>query len=263
MSQSKQHAEVAAELSAKRLRQFLAPVDALVDEAVLGVAEDGMSVKAVDPANVCMVRSTLDDEAFAEFDGAEDQVGFHVSGLIRHLDLHEERARVRIETLPEFNKIRFTVGGYQWTTPCKETKALRHEPDLPDLDLPVSAWVDGSELRQAVVEHDLVGKHARVRYDGDGRELVVSAEGDVDDGEYPFSPPEATVDASGPADSTYALDYFKDITGPIPEGADVNLTVGKEFPLHLEYRIAPAVEVGRLAESNGTVEHILAPRIGQ
>ena len=57
----------AATVQAEQLQAALAPVSTLVDECKLRTNADGVSITAVDPANVAMVDMETDASAFASY----------------------------------------------------------------------------------------------------------------------------------------------------------------------------------------------------
>ncbi len=233
------------------LEDALDPVATLVNECKLRLNEDGLSIRAVDPANVGMADVDLPERAFEtyEADGGvigvnlnrlQDVLGMGSSGDLAELRLDEATRTLNIE-----------IGGLSYTLALIDPDSIRQEPDIPDLDLPAEVAFEGSELGRAVSAADLVGDHVSMSADPDAHEFVVAAEGDTDDVEVVLGD-EELVDADVPegAESLFSLDYLEDMTRPIGSDVIVSFRLGSEMPVKFRY-----------TNGEARVEHLLAPRI--
>jgi len=233
------------------LEDALDPVATLVNECKLRLNEDGLSIRAVDPANVGMADVDLPERAFESYeaDGGvigvnlnrlQDVLGMGSSGDLAELRLDEATRTLHIE-----------ISELSYTLALIDPDSIRQEPDIPDLDLPAEVAFEGSELGRAVSAADLVGDHVSMSADPDAHEFVVAAEGDTDDVEVALGD-EELVDADVPegAESLFSLDYLEDMTRPIGSDVIVSFRLGSEMPVKFRY-----------TNGEARVEHLLAPRI--
>ena len=88
--------------------------------------------------------------------------------------------------------------------------------------------------------------------DADDELFYVDAEGDTDDVHLELTTEDLIALTPGDARSLFSLDYLKDMNKAIPSDAEVTMEVGEEFPVKMHFDIA---------EGNGNVTYMLAPRI--
>jgi proliferating cell nuclear antigen len=239
-------------VSADTLRTTFDSVSVLVDECKIHLEEDGLEVRAVDPANVGMVDLTLSASAFESYetDGGvigvnlsrlEDIAGMAESGTLVHLDLDEETRKLHIRT-----------DGLEYTLALIDPDSIRDEPDLPDLDLPAKIVLEGRDIDRAVKAADMVSDHIALGVDAEEEHFYVDAEGDTDDVHFELDREDLIDLTAGDAHSLFSLDYLKDMNKAIPKDAEVTIDLGEEFPVKLHFDIA---------EGDGSVTFMLAPRI--
>ena len=242
----------AAIVEAEVLQETLDSVGVLVEECKIHLNEDGLEIRAVDPANVGMVDLSLPASAFESYeaDGGvigvnlsrlEDIAGMAESGTLVHLDLDEETRKLHIRT-----------DGLEYTLALIDPDSIRDEPDLPDLDLPAKIVLEGRDIDRAVKAADMVSDHIALGVDVEEEFFYVDAEGDTDDVHFELDREDLIDLTAGDAHSLFSLDYLKDMNRAIPGDAEVAIELGEEFPVKLHFDIA---------EGEGSVTYMLAPRI--
>jgi proliferating cell nuclear antigen len=230
---------------------FFEAVNGLVDEAKFRFDADGLSVTAVDPANVGMVNAHLSAEAFTEYDAEEGVVGLATEKVSDLLDTADERNPLRLTRTGE-KELTFTVDGFEYAKGCIKPGSIRKEPDIPrHLDLPATVRFDAGLFKRAVKRCDIAADHVGMAVDPDGPVFRMVTEGSTDTATLEVDTGRATFESVGEANSIYSLDYLKDMADSIPENTEVVLLVGEEYPLFIEYGYEGAA-----------VEYLLAPRIG-
>ncbi len=239
-------------VSASTLQTAIDSVGVLVDECKIHLDEDGIRIRAVDPANVGMVDLELDADAFESYeaDGGiigvnlsrlDDIAGMAGSGDLIHLDLDEETRKLHIQ-----------MDGLEYTLALIDPDSIRQEPDIPDLDLPANVVLEGADIDRSVRAADMVSDHIELGVDDVEEVFYVKAEGDTDDVYFELGHEDLIDLTPGAASSLFSLDYLKDMNKAIPKDAEVELELGEEFPVKLHYEIA---------EGLGAVTYMLAPRI--
>ncbi len=239
-------------VSADTFGAALDSVSVLVDECKLRLDEEGLTIRAVDPANVGMVDLELSETAFESYetdggvigvnlDRLEDIVGMADSGQLVHLELDEETRKLHIQ-----------LDGLEYTLALIDPDSIRQEPDLPDLDLPATVVIEGRDIARAVKAADMVSDHIALGVDADAEQFFVDAEGDTDDVHLELGREDLIDLTAGDARSLFSLDYLKDMNRAIPSDAEVTIELGEEFPVKMHFDIA---------EGDGSVTFMLAPRI--
>jgi len=234
------------------LEAALEPVSALVDECKVRFDDEGISIRAVDPANVGMVDMTLDAAGCESLVADEGVIGVNLERLEDILGMGGSDDVVSLELNEETRKLDIEIDQLSFTLALIDPDSIRQEPDIPDLELPVTAAMEGQHLLRGLSAADLVADRVRLRADPDAEAVFVEAEGDTDDVELTLGADElVSADVPEAADSLFSLDYLSDMGRPVPDDVIVTARLGTEFPMKVRYQAADHV----------SVENMLAPRV--
>lgn len=241
-------------------KPFINAIARVADEAKIHVTEDGLSVTAIDPANVLMSDVDLDADAFDAYTVEnETTLGVNANGLKSLVRRARKRSNDELTlSLREHELTASVARGYenhdvvsQGTMDLIDPDVIRQEPELPELDFTETVGVDTAPFKDALsyavgasehVEISLKGvnQHTSALYLGgetDTREEMVAVDG---------------VDTDATAVSVYSKDYVKDVLAGVSDvgGESVSVSLGDEYP----------VSVGLEAEGL-SVEYLLSPRV--
>jgi len=239
-------------VGAETLRGALDSVSVLVDECKINLNEDGLAIRAVDPANVGMVDLTLDVEAFESYETDGGVIGVNLARLEDFVGMADSDQLVQLELDEETRKLHVRIDGLEGTLALIDPESIREEPDIPDLDLPATIVVEGRDIDRAVKAADMVSDHIALGVDADEEVFYVDAAGDTDDVHLELTREDLIDLVAGEARSLFSLDYLKDMNKAIPKDAEVTMELGEEFPVKMHFDIA---------EGMGHVTFMLAPRI--
>ena len=239
-------------VSASTLRDALDSVSVLVDECKVRLNEDGLAIRAVDPANVGMVDLSLEAAAFESYEADGGVIGVNLARLEDIAGMGNAGDLVHLELDEETRKLHIRIDGLSYTLALIDPDSIRQEPDIPDLDLPARIVAEGNQLDRGITAADMVSDHINLRVDEDAETFHIEAEGDTDDVDFEMSAADLIDLDAGPANSLFSLDYLKDMNKAIPGDAEVTIELGEEFPVKLHYDFA---------EGLGNVTFMLAPRI--
>ena len=239
-------------VSASTLRDALDSVSVLVEECKIRLNEDGLAIRAVDPANVGMVDLSLEAAAFESYEADGGVIGVNLSRLEDIAGMANSGDLIQLELNEETRKLHIQIDGLSYTLALIDPDSIRQEPDIPDLDLPAEIVVEGNQMDRGIKAADMVSDHIRLRVDEEEEAFYIEAEGDTDDVDLKLPREELIQLTAGPADSLFSLDYLKDMNKAIPSDAEVTVELGEEFPVKLHYEFG---------EGMGHVTYMLAPRI--
>jgi proliferating cell nuclear antigen len=239
-------------VSAETLGAALDSVSVLVDECKINLNDDGLAIRAVDPANVGMVDLTLDVDAFESYETDGGVIGVNLARLEDFVGMADKDQLVQLKLDEETRKLQIKIEGLEGTLALIDPESIRKEPDIPDLDLPATVVVEGADINRAVKAADMVSDHIALGVDEAAETFYVDAEGDTDDVHLELGREELIDLVAGEARSLFSLDYLKDMNKAIPKDAEVEIELGQEFPVKLHFDIA---------EGKGQVTYMLAPRI--
>jgi proliferating cell nuclear antigen len=239
-------------VSADTLKETLDSVSVLVDECKIHLDEDGLSIRAVDPANVGMVDLELGAAAFESYEADGGLIGVNLSRLEDIAGMADAGQLIQLELDEETRKLHIQIDGLEYTLALIDPDSIRQEPDIPDLDLPAHVVIEGRDIDRAVTAADMVSDHIALGVDAAAEQFYVDAEGDTDDVHLELDRDDLIDLDAGDAHSLFSLDYLKDMNKAIPKDAEVELELGDEYPVKLHFDIA---------EAQGRVTYMLAPRI--
>ncbi|WP_435348374.1 DNA polymerase sliding clamp [Haloarchaeobius sp. HRN-SO-5] len=239
-------------VSAETLKTTLDSVSVLVDECKIHLNEDGLEIRAVDPASVGMVDLRLSADAFESYEATGGVIGVNLSRLEDIASMADSDQLVELELDEETRKLHIQIDGLEYTLALIDPDSIRQEPDIPELDLSAEVTIEGRDVNRAVKASDMVSDHIALGVDADDELFYVDAEGDTDDVHLELDTEDLIDLQAGDAHSLFSLDYLKDMNKAIPSDAEVTLELGEEFPLKIHFDIA---------EGQGSVLFVLAPRI--
>lgn len=239
-------------VGAETLRSTLDSVSVLVDECKIRLNEEGIAIRAVDPANVGMVDLTLDASAFESYEADGDLVGVDLGRLEDLSGMAESGQLIDLGLDEEVQKLKLRMDGLEATMGLIDPDSIREEPDIPDLDLPATIVLEGRDLNRAIMAADMVSDHMEFGVDPDREVFYVDATGDTDDIRLELTRDELIEFDPGPASSLFSLDYLRDINRAIPSDTEVQIRLGEEYPVKFTLPYA---------EGRGQVTYMLAPRI--
>ncbi len=239
-------------VGADTLGGTLDSVGVLVDECKVRLNEEGLTIRAVDPANVGMVDLSLDASAFESYEADDTLIGVDLERLDDLAGMADSGQLIDLTLDEEVHKLQLRIDGLTATMGLIDPESIREEQDIPDLDLPATIVLEGRDLNRAITAADMVSDHVEFGVDEDDELFYVDARGDTDDIRLELSPGELIEFDPGPASSLFSLDYLRDINRAIPSDTEVQIRLGEEYPVKFTLPYA---------EGRGQVTYMLAPRI--
>jgi proliferating cell nuclear antigen len=242
-----------AAIKGGEIKEFVETLRALVDEAKFHISPDGIQARAVDPANVAMDDIELFAAAFESYDATEGILGLNLERLEDVLKLANKGDLVQLSFDTSTFKLVIHIDGVEFTMACIDPDSIRQEPDIPDMDLPISFTAEEAKISRGVKAADMVSDHIMIRCDETEQAVHIEASGDTDDVDLELTNDDDLVAlTAADGEALYSLDYVKDISRKIPKNAEVTMTFGTDFPVMIEYEFA---------DGEGKVLSMIAPRI--
>ena len=251
-------------VSADTLQAALDSVSVLVDECKIHLEEDGLEIRAVDPANVAMVDLDVEPGAFESVGDGSFPIGVNFQKLDSYIDGASGGDLITLSVDAEVRKVNIEHTNVEVEMAGIDPGAMRGEPDIPDnIDHRAEFEVDAKVLADAVENADLVSDHVELKADIDEEALVVTGRGDIDEIETVIGEDELS-EANFPEEVTslFSLPYlvggsqggskYGGILKPLSSGTEVTGKLDDEMPVFIDYEFA---------DGFGSVEMMLAPRI--
>lgn len=221
-------------------------ISELVTEVRIKVGDYGLSITAVDPANVAMVHFKLPKTAFSEFEADKQELGINLDDLKRILkrattgsslilERKENLLEIRIE---DKIKRRFTLNLIDIESEDKE---------MPSLEFSSSVEVSSPDLVSAIEDCAVVADACSFKIQ-EGK-FIIESKG-VNSARTEFSSDEATINAED-CKTKYSLEYLQKFLKGAKLVDKTSLNFANEHPLKMEIRsqhfelsflLAPRVE---------------------
>ncbi len=256
-----------AKIDVSVLRECIETITAIVDEGKIKIAEDGLKLRAVDPANVAMISFELQSDVFDEFrfaakeaesgaevestaeSRAETEIGMDFVKLLGILGIGG-REDVELELDEHAQKLFTRMGSLAYTISLLDPSSLRKEPKVPELEFPVQVTIETEEFRRTIRAAEKIGDHVVLGVDGEL--FYMETEGEMDKLRLGLRKEQLIHLTPGTLHSLYSLDYISAMSKGMSHAESITLNLGKDYPLQIEFEVA---------DGKGKVSYLLAPRI--
>lgn len=247
---------MSAVLRAETLQRFIDAQRELVHESRFHFDDDGIHIRAVEPANVAMIFADLSASAFESYDSpGKATVGVSLDALDDHLGVADSDDLVKLELDMETRTLNLGIRHIDQSVRLIDPDSMRQEPDKKDLGLPNEFTVEGKYLDEGLTVAEIVTDHIKIEGNPDDGNVRLVGPGDISNNQTTVTlGHDEVIDAKvkEPVMSMFSLDYFEDLVAPIPDDAEVRVQFGDEFPAILEWETS---------EGHQQVEQMIAPRI--
>jgi len=155
--------------------------------------------------------------------------------------------------LPEnAQKIQVSVHGYHYSITLLDTNTIRKDPNPPTINLPGKLTISGDDLNNAIKAAAVISDKIAIGINPKDETFYMIADGDTDNIRREFSKDELKSLTPNEARSLFSLDYLKDMGKVMSRAPEVEIFIGIDHPVRFSFDIA---------NGNGHVEYLLAPRI--
>lgn len=237
----------------KYLRDSIAIISELVNEASFKITPESVELVAMDPANVAMVIFKLFSSCFVEYDVAKPaELAINLNNLKQILRRAKPNDMLTIE-LDKDNKLKITLKGTNTRTfgiPLIDIE--EKEQRVPNLKFELSIEVTSDLLDEAIEDSDIVAES--VSFSVEPKKFTIEAAGDMNNAKIEMRAGEGIkikYNGNDKIKSKYSIEYLKKMVqaGKMAENATIEFA--KDYPLKLTYN-----ETDKFVLS-----FILAPRV--
>ena len=220
-------------------------VSEVVSEVRIKLLEDGLSIVAVDPANVALVIFKLPKESFSQYDAGNATWGVNLGDLKKILKrasgnasvvFEEEAGKLKITIYDKIKKV-FTLALIEVSSEDKE---------IPELNFGARVEMDADDFAQAVEDASVVADSCSLVVK-DGK-FFVEGSGNLNSARAEFSGD--NIEIFGNGRSKYSLEYLMKFIKATKISGKVVVNLSDEYPLKLDF---PGERMG--------IGFVLAPRV--
>jgi len=229
----------------KLMGDAIAIISELVPEVRIKLLEEGMSIVAVDPANVALVIFKLPRELFSQYDAGNEVWGVNLDDLKRILKRASGASSIVFEQ--EDNQLKISIfDKVKRTFTLALINVEGEDKDVPDLKFSCKVEMDSTIFSQAVEDANVVADSCAL-IAGEGF-FIVEGAGNLNSARAEFSGDEAQI--SGIAKSKYSLEYMMKFIKAAKISDKVIISFSDDYPLRLDF---PGEKMG--------IGFVLAPRV--
>jgi len=231
----------------KLFSDIIGIISELVLEVKIRVNKEGMSMIAIDPANVAMVIFKVPANAFTQLDVQDETIGINLESfkailrrcsLTSSLVLSTEDNTLKIEIIDKIKR-EFTL-----TLLDLDSK----DKPIPSLEFTTKVEMNSIDFAEAVEDCSIVSDSCGFEAESDKFEIF--AKGPLNSARLAYSSDEVKIESIEKAKSRYSLEYLQKMVKATKINDKAILNFSKDYPLKLEFKTS-MIELA----------FILAPRI--
>jgi len=233
----------------KLLSDAVSIISEVVAEVRIKILEDGMSIVAVDQANISMVIYRLPKESFSEYQAGNEVWGVNLEDLKRILKrasgsssvvFEQEENQLKISIFDKVKRV-FTLSLINIESDD------RSEEDIPK-EFAAKVELSSSSFAQAVEDTEVVADSCVLSVKENM--FTIEGSGALSSARAEFTSPATDVEISGSARAKYSLEYMMKFIKASKTSDRVVVSFSSDYPLRLDF---PGEKMG--------IGFILAPRV--
>jgi proliferating cell nuclear antigen len=235
------------------LKDSIAVISDLVNEARFKISRDGLEMIAMDPANVAMVVYKLLSSAFTEYEVPKEmELAINLANLKQVLRRAKANDILTLQVAEE-NKLQITLKGNTVRTFSLPIIDIEEkEQRVPNLTFPVMVQTASHVLNDAIEDADIVAES--VTFAAEPNKFSISAEGDLSKAHIEIAhgnETKITCESPAKVKAKYSIEYLKKMIAAGKLADTVTIGFNQDYPLKLEYKVVDKV----------MLSFILAPRV--
>jgi proliferating cell nuclear antigen len=229
----------------KKLVDAISIISELVTEVRLRFLEEGLSIVAVDPANVAMVIFKMPKEAFSEYESSNETLGINLEDLKKILKRTASSTTINFET--EENQLTISVLDKSkriFTLSLIDSNA--EEKNEPSLDFATNIEMNSTDLTQTIEDCFVVADSCT--FLAKDNTFSINAIGSINSAKNEFS--SDVVSISGEGKAKYSLEYLMKFIKATKISDKTTIRFSENYPLKIEF-----------AGDQMGIAFVLAPRV--
>ncbi|MDD5317104.1 MAG: proliferating cell nuclear antigen (pcna) [Candidatus ainarchaeum sp.] len=223
----------------------------LIDEGVLEVKPEGITLKAMDSSQIAMVSFSVPKSSFVSYKvESAEKIGLNFDNLGKILARTRGKERLRMSSEENRLELDFSDGTTRkFKVPLLDLSVgVQKEPKI---EYDATVKINGGQFKEILRDASLVSSHIALEATEAG--FFVEARGDSADMRVENAKSAQTVSevqARKPARATFPLQFLDDISKSCPNEGSMTIHLKNNAPVKVEYAIGDA-----------SLTYYLAPRI--
>lgn len=231
--------------SPKLMSDAISIVSEIVSEVRIKLLPDGMSIVAVDPANVALVIFKLPKESFSKYDAGTEVWGVNLDDLKKILKRAGASSSVMFEE--EVGKLKITIiDKIKRTFNLALIEVSSEDKDVPELNFGARVEMDSIDFAQAIEDANVVADSCALVKTPEV--FAIEGSGNLNSAKAEFQGEH--LEMFGVGRSKYSLEYMMKFIKAIKISSRVVVNFSDDYPLRLDF---PGEKMG--------IGFVLAPRV--
>ena len=234
----------------KFLKESIAIISELVNEARFKVTPNAIELVAMDPANVAMVVFKLLSSSFTEYKVEKEvEIAINLGNLKQVMRRANPNDMLTLEV--DNSKLKITLKGTTTRTFSLPIIELEEKDQkVPELKFTATVKMPCAMLNDAVADADVVAES--VAFLAEPKHFTIMADGDLSQAKIEMEEDKSVkISTHEKVKSKYSIEYLKKMIGGSKLSDEVEIHFGKDYPLRLDYKTLDKV----------MLSFILAPRV--
>lgn len=227
--------------------EIISIISELVAEVKIKISKEGMSIVAVDPANVAMVIFNLPPTAFSQLEVGEETIGVNLESFKAVLRRCSAGSSLVMETDGNLLKVEIIDKIKREFTLTLLDIEGKDKP-VPNLEFATKIEMNSMDFAEAIEDCMIVSDSCC--FNADANKLSIFAKGPLNSANLTYSSDEVKIDSPLQSKSRYSLEYLLKMARATKITDKVLINFSSDYPLRLEF-ITQAINLG----------FILAPRV--
>lgn len=231
----------------KMFSDIIGIISELVTEVKIRVNKDGMSIVAIDPANVAMVLFNLPAKTFSQLEVEEENLGVNLESLKAVLRRANFSSSLLLKTEENTLKIEI-IDRVKREFSLTLIDLDRKDKPVPSLEFTTKVEINSIDFMEAIEDCSIVSDSCSL--EANTNNFSIYARGSLNSARLSYSSDEAYIETTGLAKSKYSLEYLQKIAKSTKIAEKTVINFSNDYPLRLDF-ITPNMSLG----------FILAPRV--
>lgn len=222
-------------------------ISELVNEVKIKVSKEGISITAIDPANVAMVVFKLPAHAFSQLEVEEEHLGISLESFKAILKRCSFGSSLLMKTEENFLKIEIDDKVKREFTLALIDLDKKDKP-VPSLEFSARVEINSTELQEAIEDCSIVADSCN--FESEPEKFAIYAKGTLNSAKLTYSSDEARIESPSKQKGKYSLEYLQKMIRATKITEKTILNFSNDYPLKMDFK-TPNLELS----------FILAPRV--
>ena len=231
----------------KLFSDIIGIISELVAEVKIKVTKEGMSIIAIDPANVAMVVFKLPASAFSQLEVEDESLGINLESFKAVLRRASFSSSLIMKTEENTLKIEI-IDKVKREFSLSLIDLDKKDKPVPNLEFSTKVEINSIDFSEAVEDCSIVADSCT--FEGNENGFSIYAKGSLNSAKLSYSTDEVYIETGTLSKSKYSLEYLQKIVRATKIADKTIINFSNDYPLKLDFK-TPVIELS----------FILAPRV--